>query len=725
MIAGILVEITNKSVDRIFDYKIPLHLMDKIKVGTRVNVPFGNRKVAGFVMEIKDSSSSNKLKEIIELLDEEEVLDEELLALGKWLAKDTLSSLISCYQAMLPKALKAKLNSKLGKKYEKIYHYHKEINVSLTKSQQEIIKLFEQKETLTRKELESFSQARIKTLVNKKVLEEELVEEYRLVLEEEKLDYHKLTTLQEEALRQIEESKKNVVLLHGVTGSGKTEVYMELISNQLQKGKKSIVLVPEISLTPQLIKRFQKRFQLQKRFKSKIAILHSSLSEGEKYDEWRKIKRGEIDIVIGARSAIFAPLSNIGLIILDEEHSDSYKQDSSPRYDTKKVAIQRAEFHQAKVILGSATPTLESYARAKKNVYQLVELTKRVNGKSLPKVELIDMNEAIKTSKGHFSKELIEKMKERLEKKEQIILLLNRRGYASVLSCRNCGYVEKCPHCDITLTYHKTSNILRCHYCGYATKLIDICPSCKEKSLKTIGVGTEKIEEELKEIFPLARIIRMDVDTTSKKGTHKKIIDKFANQEADILLGTQIVAKGLDFENVTLVGVINADTSLMIPNFRSSETTFDLLSQVAGRSGRNQKEGIVLFQTYNPAHYAIMCAKNNDYTSFYQEEMSIRKIMKYPPFYYLVSINIASIKEENALLEAKRCEKVLTKYLDKTIILGPSPATIFKRQNIYRYQLILKYQYQDNLHKVLEKLVDYYKANNKVKLEIDFYPLHI
>lgn len=720
MIAGVLVEITNKSVDKIFDYKIPIHLIEKIKVGMRVNIPFGNRTIAGFVIEIKQTSFNDKLKEIINVIDKEVILNEELLSLGKWLSKDTLSSLISCYQVMLPKALKAKINTKIGKKYETIYHYHKEINIPLTKSQQEIIKLFEQQKIISRKELEqSFSIARIKTLVKKKILEEEFIEEYRLTLTEEKLDYHALTKQQEESLKQIEESKNRVILLHGVTGSGKTEIYMELINHQLQKGKKSIVLVPEISLTPQLIKRFQKRFGTQ------IAILHSSLSEGEKYDEWRKIKKGEVNIVIGARSAIFAPLSNIGLIILDEEHSDSYKQDTTPRYNTKKVAIKRAEYHQAKVILGSATPTLESYARAKKGVYQLVELKERVNGRSLPKVELIDMSEAIKTSKGHFSKKMIEKIKEKLEKKEQVILLLNRRGYASILSCRNCGYVKKCPNCDITLTYHKISNMLRCHYCGYANKLLDICPNCKEKSLQTIGVGTEKIEEELKEILPLARVIRMDVDTTSKKGSHKKMIDAFANHEADILLGTQIVAKGLDFENVTLVGVINADTSLMIPDYRSSETTFDLLSQVAGRSGRSQKEGIVLLQTYNPNHYAMICAKNNDYNSFYKEEMGIRKIMKYPPFYYLVLINIASIKEEYALLEAKRCEKVLTKYLDKTIILGPSPATIFKKQNIYRYQLILKYQYQDNLNEILEKLQDYYKTNQKIKLEIDFYPLHI
>lgn len=410
---------------------------------------------------------------------------------------------------------------------------------------------------------------------------------------------------QEKVVNEFRNSSDKVYLLHGVTGSGKTEVYMELIEDCIKENKTCIVLVPEISLTPQTISRFSKRFG------SRIALLHSALSDGERYDEWRRINRGEVDIVIGARSALFAPLKNLGLIVIDEQHSESYKQDdSNPRYDAINMAIKRVELNKgAKVILGSATPTLDAYARALKNIYHLLNLPNRVNKKPLPEVTLVDMNQEFKRSEGHFSLLLLNKIKEKLSKEEQVILLLNRRGYSSFVTCKNCGYTVKCPHCDITLTYHKSSNNLRCHYCGYATNITNICPECHEKSLTTLGVGTEKIEEELHTLIPAAKILRMDFDTTSKKGSHAKMIEEFKEHKYDILLGTQIVAKGLDFENVTLVGVVNADTSLNIPNFRSSEQTFSLLSQVAGRSGRSSKTGEVIIQTYNPTHYAIECVK--------------------------------------------------------------------------------------------------------------------
>lgn len=720
MIIGVLVEITNKSVDKVFDYKVKDEYAPLIKVGMRVTVPFAHIVLEGFIVEVKNVSDSNRqLKEVLSLVDDEVVLTEELLALGKTLQKETLASLVSCYQVMLPKALKAKQGTMIKKKMMKVYYFHSERSIPLTTSQQEIIAAFQEKKCLPRSALKSFSSARLATLVKKGVLEEREEEVYRLTYEEQSLKTFTLTSDQQKAVDEISESSDFIFLLHGVTGSGKTEVYMELIANTLKLGKQSIVLVPEISLTPQIIKRFQRRFGNQ------IALLHSALSEGEKYDEYRKIRKGGVSIVIGARSAVFAPLKNIGIIIVDEEHSDSYKQDNNPRYDARNVAIERAKYHGSKVVLGSATPTLESYARALKGRYHLITLSHRVNGKPLPPVELVDMNEAIKTAKGHFSLRLIEEIEKRLQKKEQVILLLNRRGYASFLSCKQCGYVKKCPHCDITLTYHKSSHTLRCHYCGYGTGVDLTCPECHEKSLQDLGVGTEKIEEEISELFPQSKVIRMDVDTTSRKGSHEKMITSFTNHEADILLGTQIVAKGLDFADVTLVGVINADTSLMIPDFRSSEVTYSLLSQVSGRSGRSDKEGRVIFQTFNPTHYALVCAKENNYQKFYQEEMKIRRMMKYPPFYYLVLIHLASKDNQTALLEASRCEKVLTKYLDKTIILGPSPASVFKKMNIYRYQLILKYQYQDNLETILNKLVTYYATQQKVTLEIDFSPRHL
>ena len=718
MIVGVLVEITSKSVDKIFDYLVPKELERKVEVGKRVEVPFGNRTLVGFILEIKKDSDVSTLKEITKVLDEEVILTKELLELGKYLKKTTLASLISCYQVMLPKGYKASIKNKVNKKYRKVY-YLNDYNKKLTDKQQEVVDLFKDKEKLTKDELTNVSTSILNTLVKNNILKVCEEEVYRLDYEKNERKIRKLTTLQENAVNDILSTDNTVSLLYGVTGSGKTEVYMELIDKYLKKGLKSIVLVPEISLTPQLIKRFEERFE------GNIALLHSALSDGEKYDEYRRIVKGEADIVIGARSAVFAPLNNLGLIIIDECHSDSYKQDNNPRYNAKDVAIKRAKDLGAKVVLGSATPMLEEYARGLKNVFNLVTLDKRVNGKELPKVELIDMNKEIAKSKGHFSLPLIDKIKETIERGEQVILLLNRRGYSSFVTCSNCGESVKCPNCDITLTYHKSSNILRCHYCGYATKYEITCPKCHEKSLKDLGVGTEKIEEELKEILPNVKVLRMDVDTTSKKGAHKKIVDAFARGDADILLGTQMVAKGLDFSNVTLVGVINADTSLMLPDFRSSEKTFDLLSQVAGRAGRGEKAGLVVFQTFNPDNYAINYAKDNDYESFYKEEMKTRKLMKYPPYYYLVSLNISSKDSKLALVEAKKCEKLCLKYLDKTVILGPSPASIFKKQNIYYYQLILKYQYQDNIYEVLEKLVEYYATINKVNLDVDFNPIHL
>lgn len=718
MIVGVLVEITNKSVDRIFDYLVPKSLESLVEIGKRVEVPFGNRTLVGFILEKDKNSDVDNLKKINKVLDEEVILTKELLDLGKYLHKTTLASLISCYQVMLPKGYKASIKGNVNKKYRRVYYLNK-CDKKLTDKQKEVVDLFTGKEKLSRDELKNVSKSILNTLVKNNILSFRDEEVYRLDYEEQKKNIKKLTSLQEMAVNNILNTEKCVSLLYGVTGSGKTEVYMELIDKNLKEGLKSIVLVPEISLTPQLIKRFEERFG------NNIALLHSSLSDGEKYDEYRRIVRGEVDIVIGARSAVFAPLKNLGLIIIDECHSDSYKQDSNPRYNAKDVAIKRAEDLGAKVVLGSATPMLEEYARGLKRVIKLVTLDKRVNGKGLPKVELIDMNKEVGKAKGHFSLPLIDKINKTIERGEQVILLLNRRGYSSFVTCSNCGEAVKCPNCDITLTYHKSSNILRCHYCGYAIKYEVTCPKCYERSLKDLGVGTEKIEEEIKSIFPLARVLRMDVDTTSRKGAHKKIVDAFARGEADILLGTQMVAKGLDFPNVTLVGVINADTSLMLPDFRSSEKTFDLLSQVAGRAGRSDKEGIVVFQTFNSDNYAIKCAKENDYKSFYKEEMKVRKLMKYPPYYYLVSLDISSKDSKQALIEAKKCEKVCHKYLDKTIILGPSPATVFKKQNIYYYQLILKYQYQDNIYEVLEKLVDYYASINKVNLDVDFNPMHL
>lgn len=720
MIVGVLVELSNKNIDKIFEYLVPHNLEDKIKVGVRVIVPFGKMTLEGFVLEINSVKSTEKeLREIISIVDLDVVLNEELLELGKVIQNKTLATLISCYQVMLPKALKAKCGSKINIKFDTIYKLNNyDINLEkLTTGQKAIIELVKNKKKVLKKELAEISLSSLKTLVKNNILLEEKIEHYRVLYKNEKYDKKELSSDQRMVVNEVINNSRNIYLLHGVTGSGKTEVYMDIIEHYLSLGKTSIVLVPEISLTPQMVSRFQQRFG------EMIAAIHSALSDGEKYDEWRRICRGEARIVIGARSAIFAPLKNIGVIIIDEEHSDSYKQsDPNPRYSAKDVAIIRSEYHNCPVIFGSATPSLEVMARACKGVYKLLSLPNRVNGKKLPLVKIVDMNEEMKKTRGYFSNILIESIRNCLEKKEQVILLLNRRGYSSFVSCKNCGYTFKCPNCDITLTFHKSSNTLRCHYCGYGEKVYKACPSCSENSLSNLGVGTQKIEEELYSLFPTSKVLRMDYDTTSKKGMHEKMIQAFKNLEYDILLGTQMVAKGLDFSNVTLVGVINADTSLNIPDFRSSENTFSLLSQVAGRSGRSIKEGFVIIQTFNPEHYAIELTKTHDYLSFYKKEMVIRKQLKYPPFYYLCNIRISGKDDNFVLAEALKIKRSLERNLNETIILGPSAASIYRINNIIRYNIILKYKKKNNIFEILDKIINHYKTNNKIKIDVDFNP---
>lgn len=719
MIVGVLVELSNKNIDKIFDYIVPEEFTSKIKVGIRVTVPFGRMTLEGFVLDIKDSNDNDiELKSIISIVDEDIVLNSELLELGKVIRDKTLSTLISCYQTMLPKALKAKNGSQINIKYDTFYRLGKIPNdIKFNDKQKSIISCFDKEELIPRNTLTSISVSSVNTLVKKDILIEEKKEHYRVLYKDEVVDKKKLTLDQSSVVSSVINNSPDTFLIHGVTGSGKTEVYMEIIDHYLSLGKSSIVLVPEISLTPQMVSRFRARFG------DKIAALHSALSDGEKYDEWRRIVRGEVSIVIGARSAIFAPLTNIGVIIIDEEHSDSYKQsDPNPRYNAKEVAILRSKYHNCSVVFGSATPSLEVMARAKKGVFKYLSLPNRVNGKSLPSVEIIDMNQEMKTSKGHFSTQLVSSIDETLKRNEQVILLLNRRGYSNFITCKNCGYTFKCPNCDITLTYHKSSNTLRCHYCGYGEKVYDKCPSCDEESLNRLGVGTQKVEEELNNIFPSARVLRMDYDTTSRKGMHEVMINSFKNHEYDILLGTQMVAKGLDFSLVTLVGVINADTSLNIPDFRSSENTFSLLSQVAGRSGRSDKSGKVIVQTFNPDHYAISFVKKHDYLSFYEKEMSIRRQLKYPPYFYLCNIRISGKDSSYVFGEAIKIKNSLERNLKNYIILGPTASTLFRINNIFRYNIVLKYKNSKDLYIILEKIIEHYKSNSKIKLDIDFNP---
>ena len=718
MVVGVLVELSNKRIDKIFDYNVPLEFMSRISIGIRVTVPFGRMTLEGFILEIKDSSDlEGELKSIIDIVDDDIVLNHEMLQLGKIMQEKTISTLISCYQCMLPKALKAKNGSSVNIKYDTFYRLGNVSNIKLNEKQNKIINKFKESDLILRKELVDISLSSLNTLIKKGILIEEKREHFRLSYSNTKYEKKNLTDDQKSVVNDVINGNSDVYLIHGVTGSGKTEVYMEIIDYYLKQGKSSIVLVPEISLTPQMINRFRKRFG------ERIAALHSALSDGEKYEEWRRIIRGDASIVIGARSAIFAPLTNIGVIIIDEEHSDSYKQsDPSPRYNAKDIALIRGKTHKCSVVLGSATPSLETMARAKKGVFKLLSLPNRVNGRKLPDIEIVDMNQEMKKSKGHFSLKLVSEIEDRLSKKEQVILLLNRRGYSNFITCKNCGLTFKCPHCDITLTYHKSSNTLRCHYCGYGERVFTNCPSCGEDSLNRLGVGTQKIEEEINNLFSNARVLRMDYDTTSKKGTHEKMIEAFKNHEYDILLGTQMVAKGLDFSQVTLVGVINADTSLNIPDFRSSENTFSLLSQVAGRSGRSEKSGRVIIQTFNPDHYAIDLVKNHDYLGFYQKEMFIRRQLKYPPYFYICNIRISGKDSSYIFDEALKIKRYFDKNLDKIIILGPSGSSLFKINNIFRYNIILKYKNDNSLYPVLNKIINHYNSNNKIKLDVDFNP---
>ncbi|MDM5357960.1 primosomal protein N' [Peribacillus sp. RS7] len=603
---------------------------------------------------------------------------------------------------------------------------------SHAKKQQELLQYFiEHQEPVPLKELLELintSSGTVKALVSKGALAEMDQEIYRDPYENrvfEKSNPFTLTDEQAAALKPIHEKihhdEHDVFLLYGVTGSGKTEVYLQAIASVIEKGKEAIMLVPEISLTPQTVKRFKERFGEQ------VAVMHSGLSVGEKYDEWRKIHRKEVKVVVGARSAVFAPFENLGLVIIDEEHESSYKQEETPRYHARDVAIERAKSYKCPVILGSATPTLESFARAKKNVYKLLTLSQRMNKNALPAVDIVDMREELRTgNRSMFSELLFTKLKDRLEKGEQTVLMLNKRGHSSFVMCRSCGLVINCPNCDISLTYHRFNDIMKCHYCGFEEGMPSVCPECESEHIRFFGTGTQKVEEELAKILPDARVIRMDVDTTSKKGSHERLLNAFGEGKADILLGTQMIAKGLDFPNITLVGVLSADTMLHLPDFRSSEKTFQLLTQVSGRAGRHQLPGEVVIQTYTPEHYSIELSALQDYDAFYEREMHLRRQSHYPPYYYVVLITVS---HEDLMKTVSVTEKI-TNYLGSrlnrdSIVLGPVASPISRINNRYRYQCLIKYRREPDLNQHLRTLLEHYQketAQNHLQISIDLNP---
>lgn len=717
MVADVLVELA--MVDKTFTYLIPDYLKTNVKKGRRVMVPFGSKTLEGFVIEIKSEMPDYELKKIISIIDDEDVLNDELLLMGKYISSKTFSSLIKAYQTMLPVALKAKSGKKVNKKYVSYIILNSD-DGNFKGKQLEIIKKVKTDKKVLKRLLNDISPSSLKTLLKNNILKEVVEEEYRL--NEEKIENRKpiiLTDKQQKVVDSVltEKDKFTPFLLHGVTGSGKTEVYIKIIEKVILEKKEAIVLVPEISLTPQLTEKFKSKFG------KIVAVLHSALSDGEKYDEWRKIRRGEVSIVIGARSAIFAPFNNLGIIIIDEEHSDTYKQENIPKYNAIDVALFRAKYHTCPILLGSATPSVESYTRSKIGIYRLLELKERVGAK-LPKVILVDMREQIKKGYKLFSDILLQKLNDNILNNKQSIILLNRRGYATTISCHNCGYKITCPKCDIPLTYHKKGNYLLCHYCGFKTYKPSICPNCNEKDINEFGIGTEKVEEELSKLIHNASIVRMDVDTTTKKGSHKKIIDDFKNKKYNILVGTQMIAKGLDFEDVTLVGVLNADSSLNVPDFRSAERTFALLSQVAGRAGRGKENGEVIIQGFNNDHYSILTSSMHDYKTFYNQEMKIRKELNYPPYYNLCLVKTKCVDEKLLYDENEKIISYLRDNLKTSMVLGPSPCMIPKVNNVYYAQIIIKYKKLDTILEVLKFISKRY-VNKKVNLEIDINPYHI
>ena len=708
MVVGVLVDRTNLSVNKVYYYNY--NLDKKISIGSRVLVDFHNKLSEALIVSFPKETELKKLKEVIEVIDEESILTLELLKLGRFMEKRYFTSLMSCYQTMLPKPFKLGTQEKIQDKKITYYFLDKE-NVKLTVKQQEIVDYLKDKK-LDR--LENFSKAIIKALVNKNVLKEKKVLLSTIIEDKKEFKEISLSVKQQKIYNEIINSKESKYLLYGVTGSGKTLIYLHLINHYLSEGKTALLLVPEISLTIQTMNFFKNYF------KENIAILHSSLSDREKYNEYLKIKRKDVRVVIGVRSAIFAPLENLGVIIIDEEHSDTYNEYSkNPKYSTKDIAIFRSEYNNAKLVLASATPLVKDYYLAEKTKeYKLLKLLNKYNDLKL-NIKIIDLKENKTLS--YFSKELKEKILEKLKNHEQVILFLNRKGYANYVMCASCGEVKKCPNCDISLTYYKNDNQLRCSYCEHSEKYINFCDKCHEKDLNIMGVGTEKLEEELNTLFKDYKVLRMDMDTTRKKGSYEKIINDFKNHLYDILVGTQMIAKGLDFENVTLVGVINADQSLMIPTYNAIENTYSLLSQVSGRSGRSSKQGEVIIQTYNPDNYGILEVVNQDYESFYKKEIDIRKKLLYPPFSNMLTLKVKSINIDLVKEHIIKIYKYLKLNLEETTsILGPNILNIRKLDKKYECSITLKYNKDENLEKIIKFLKTYYNKDRYVSFDIEF-----
>lgn len=707
MFAQVIIDQDAKALDKVFEYIIPADM--SINVGMRVYVPFGSRILQGFVIGVSNECEydENKLKKIISKIDDFSAIKPEMIELMHYMTKKNHLKLASILRLFIPAEMR---EGKVNGLFETIYKLN-ETNVDKiaknAKKQQEIIEFLKCHDLkATSNELSQFGYSSIKSLCDKEVLHKLKREVKRtpFVISIDSKNI-KLNSSQEKAIATINENK--TYLLHGVTGSGKTEVYMHLIERKLMNGKNAIMLVPEISLTPQIMANFKARFG------NAVALLHSGLSAGERFDEWKRIFSGEARIAIGARSAIFAPIDNLGMIIIDEEHEQSYISESNPRFDTHDVAEFRARYNHCPLVLGSATPSIESYEKAKKGQYQLVELPVRANGKELPKIQIIDMmNEIRSGNSGIFSNQLIADLANIINNKKQAMIFINRRGYSSFMRCRDCGYIAKCVDCDVSLVYHREDNRLKCHYCGKQYKVLNKCPKCDSENIKNGAVGTEQVVHKLQEYFPDVKILRMDNDTTSTKNSHQKILSEFKNTLPSILVGTQMIAKGHDFENVVLVGIVDADQSLYHADYRSTERTFQLITQVSGRAGRSENEGKVVLQTYSPRHYVYKFASNYDYKGFFRKEENIRQTAQFPPFTRILRVLFADHDENYVRELLKICyteiEGLKEKYGDDIIYLDAMKSPIKRIQDKYRYQIMMRFKLQraDEIEEDVFNIVD-------------------
>lgn len=725
--AEVIINSEALEIDRPFTYKVPEEFNNEIKIGQIVKVPFGkgNKTSEGFILNLKNYDNIKfKTKNIAAILVKDPVIDEDDINLIEFLREKTLCKYIDAFRLLIPvgimKGAKAKKKKVIVLKNEDLS------NIKNPDGYKKIVEFFKTNSgKYTKSELineHSISQYKLNKLIENEVLsiEEESVFRYNDRV------YNKdsaktLTIEQENIIREYINSDDKMFLLKGVTGSGKTEVYMKLVERVLLEGKSAIILVPEIALTPQMIERFKGRFGVN------VALFHSKLSDGERFDEWFRVKEGKAKVIVGARSAIFLPAKNLGLIIIDEEHENTYKSEQNPKYQTKEVAEYLSELKGCKVILGSATPSIETYYRALTGEMKLLELNSRVDNKPMPPMKVIDMRNELKGgNKSLFSRELFIAIQERLKRKEQIILFLNRRGFSTFVSCRSCGYVFKCDECDISMTYHK-NGLLICHYCGKTKREPRECPKCHSKYVKFFGAGTQRVEEEVKKYFNNVRILRMDVDTTRDKHSYERIYNTFKNGEADILIGTQMVSKGLDFKNVTLVGILAADMSINIPDYRAAERTFQIITQVAGRAGRGDKQGEVLIQTYTPQHYSLQYAVNYDYEGFYEKEFTVRAMMKYPPFGKLLLINGTSKKEEllkNFMHKITMMIKPLVENCLDIEILGPIPCMISKVKENYRWQIVIKGEFDSYFSKNIKEILYDENKNvyNDIRISMDINP---